>query len=87
MDEFMEKDFCPKFRKCPLFNGLLLKRKGSEESYKKLYCEAGEEKWTMCKRYQTSEKVGKCADWILPNCSYTLDQIVEKMKSKGELAS
>lgn len=81
----MEKDYCPKIGKCPLFNGILLKRKGSEESYKNLYCKAGKEKWSTCKRYLTSEKVGKCSDWVLPNCTKSIDEIVAKMKEKGEL--
>ena len=81
----MEKEYCPKVEKCPLFNGALLKRSGSEESYKNLFCKAGKEKWSNCMRYQIAEKVGKCADWILPNCSMSLDQIVQKMKEKGEL--
>lgn len=76
---------CPKVEKCPLFTGHLLKRKGSEDSYKNLFCTAGQEKWSACMRYQTSEKVGKCPDWVLPNCSMTLDEIIAKMKSKGEL--
>ena len=83
----MQNDLCTKVAKCPLFNGKLLKREGSEESYKNLYCKAGKEKWASCKRYQTSEKVGKCADWILPNCSMSLDEIINKMKEKGELVA
>jgi hypothetical protein len=81
----MSDSKCPKIEKCPLFNGQLLKRKGSEDSYKNLFCTAGKQKWSACKRYQTAEKVGKCADWILPNCSMSLDEIVSKMKLKGEL--
>lgn len=81
----MEKEFCPKVEKCPLFNGILLKRSGSEESYKNLFCKAGKDKWSACMRYQTAEKVGKCADWILLNCSLSLDQIIQRMKEKGEL--
>ena len=81
----MKTEYCPKIEKCPLFNGILLKRKGSEESYKNLYCKAGKEKWSDCKRYQTAVKIGQCADWILPNCTLSLDEIIAKMKSQGEL--
>lgn len=81
----MNDSNCPKVQDCPLFNGQLLKRKGSEDSYKNLFCKAGKEKWASCKRYQISEKTGKCADWILPNCSMSVDEIVERMKAKGEL--
>lgn len=82
----MEKEICPKFAKCPLFTGALLKKSTSEEVYKNLYCKAGREKWTTCKRYQTSERVGKCSDWILPNSTLTLDQIIQKMKDKHEIS-
>lgn len=83
----MDNNLCPKYEKCPLFNGKLLSRKGAEESYKNLFCKAGESKYSTCKRYMVSEKVGKCADWILPNCSLSLDEIMVKMKERGELAS
>ncbi len=83
----MEKGLCPKVAKCPLFNGTLLKISGADESYKNLYCRAGESKWSTCKRYLTSEKVGKCPDWVLPNSSLSIEQIVQKMKEKGELPS
>jgi hypothetical protein len=81
----MIKEPCPKVEKCPLFNGILLKRSSSEDVYKHLFCNAGKEKWTTCKRYLTSEKVGKCADWILPNSTLTVEQIIQKMKEKGEM--
>ncbi|MDX9848053.1 MAG: hypothetical protein RBT74_13805 [Tenuifilaceae bacterium] len=81
----MIKEPCPKVEKCPLFNGILLKRSSSEDVYKHLFCNAGKEKWSTCKRYQVSEKVGKCADWILPNSTLTLEQIIQKMKEKGDL--
>jgi hypothetical protein len=83
----MEEQFCPKIQTCPLFNGVLLKRSGSEESYKNLYCKAGKQKWSSCKRYLTAQNVGKCADWILPNCSLSVDEIIVKMKDKGELVA
>lgn len=82
----MEKEPCSKVLKCPLFNGVLLKRSTSEDVYKNLFCNAGKEKWINCKRYQVAEKVGKCADWIMPNSSLTVDQIIVRMKEKGELA-
>ncbi|MDD4385179.1 MAG: hypothetical protein PHD06_08375 [Bacteroidales bacterium] len=81
----MEKEQCSKVVKCALFNGIILKRSTSEDVYKNLFCNASKEKWTTCKRYQVSEKAGKCADWILPNSTLTVDEIIKKMKEKGEL--
>ena len=34
-------------------------------------------------RYQTADKVGKCVDLVLLNCTMSLDEIVAKMKLKG----
>lgn len=73
---------CPKIEKCPLFNNKILKREESAEVYKNLYCRSSE-KFSECKRYQVSEKVGKCADFVMPNSTMTVDQIIQKMKEKS----
>jgi len=71
---------CPRTEKCPLFNNNLLKRPESADVYRKMFCTAGVEGYTKCKRYIVSEKVGKCADFIMPNSTYSIDQIIERMK-------
>ncbi|MBN1598588.1 MAG: DNA cytosine methyltransferase [Bacteroidales bacterium] len=78
----MEADLCPKTPKCPIFNGIL---KGSEysDTYRRLYCEAGEEGRKKCRRFQVAERVGTCPPGILPNSSKTVDQIIESMKAEG----
>lgn len=78
----MDAQLCPKTPKCPIFNGIL---KGTEytETYKKLYCENGEEGRNKCRRFQVAEKVGMCPPDILPNSTKTVDEIVANMKTKG----
>ena len=78
----MEDTLCPKTPKCPIFNGIL---KGTEftDTYKKLYCEAGEESRNRCRRYQVALKVGMCPPDILPNSSKTVEEIIELMKKQG----
>ena len=78
----MKDAVCPKTPKCPIFNGVL---KGTEytETYKKLYCEAGEDGRMRCRRYQVAEKVGVCPPDILPNSSKSVEIIIESMKEKG----
>ncbi len=80
----MEAPICPKTPKCPIFNGIL---KGTEytETYKRLYCEAGEEGRNKCKRFQVATVVGKCPENILPNSTKTVDEIIQTMKVKGEI--
>jgi hypothetical protein len=78
----MEDAICPKTAKCPIFNGVL---KGTEytETYKKLYCEAGEAGRNRCRRFQVAEKVGMCPPDILPNSSKSVEEIIGMMKSQG----
>jgi hypothetical protein len=78
----MDAMICPKTPKCPIFNGIL---KGTEytETYKKLYCEAGDPGRNKCRRYQVASTVGICPPDILPNSSKSVDEIVANMKAKG----
>jgi hypothetical protein len=78
----MELQTCPKTPKCPIFNGIL---KGTEftETYKKLYCEAGEEGRNKCRRFQVAEAVGVCPPNVLPNSSKSIDEIIKSMKDQG----
>lgn len=81
----MKKDGCPKFIKCPLFSGKILENKASTDIYKNLYCLNGKEKYTTCKRYITSEKVGKCPGYVMPNSSLSIEEIIQRMKKEGLL--
>lgn len=78
----MDLSICPKTPKCPIFNGVL---KGTEftETYKKLYCEGGEEGRKRCRRFQVSEQVGMCPPDILPNSSKSAEDIISNMKMQG----
>ncbi len=51
----MENNNCPKLETCPIFIKDVLLKSGSILTYKKLYCNAGEQKWATCKRYMTSK--------------------------------
>lgn len=73
---------CPKVVKCPLFNDKILKREESAEVYKNLYCR-NSEKFATCKRYQVSEKIGSCADFVMPNSTLSVEEIIQKMKEKA----
>ncbi|MBN2486797.1 MAG: hypothetical protein JXB34_12555 [Bacteroidales bacterium] len=80
----MSPQECPNTPKCPIFSGIL---QGSQytETYKSLFCLAGEEGRNKCRRYQVSQKVGKCPANVLPNSSKSVDEIIAEMKAKGEI--
>ncbi len=78
----MNEEVCPKTAKCPLFKGEILKRDQSTKIYKTLFCNAGIEKYSLCKRYIVSERTGKpVPPNILPNSSKTIDEIIAIMNN------
>lgn len=80
----MEKNVCPKYKKCPIFQGHGLKREQSKLTYRSLYCEAGAAKFESCKRYIASEKTGKPAPVsIMPNSSLEMDEIIKLINEAG----
>jgi hypothetical protein len=69
------ENFCPSSELCPIFNGILSEKAFTAKSYRLLFCEAGEEKWTTCKRFMTKQHYGKCPPDLLPNSSKTIEEI------------
>ncbi len=69
---------CPNYEICPIFNGILTGKEMTSQAYKKLFCEAGDEKWSTCKRYMTKNEFGFCPPDLLPNTTYTIEQIAAK---------
>ena len=77
----MEKaKLCPKYEKCPIYIKNVFKNETAGETYRILYCSAGEAKYSTCKRFIVSNIVGRPApENIMPNSSLTVEQIIAKM--------
>ena len=70
---------CPKLEKCPIYLKNVFFNPNAGETYRKLYCLAGKEKYSSCKRFQVSEKTGRpVPETVMPNCSLTVDEIIAK---------
>ena len=71
---------CPKFSKCPIYQKNLFFNEKAGTTYKNLYCSAGDIKFKTCKRFLIAEKMGRPApDFIMPNSSLSLDEIIARM--------
>ena len=70
---------CPKVEKCPIFVNNVLTIENAAVAYKSLYCEAGPEKYLSCKRFIISNKIGSCPPDVMPNCSKSVEEILEKI--------
>ncbi|MBN2776714.1 MAG: hypothetical protein JXR36_03685 [Bacteroidales bacterium] len=81
-----EDNTCPKFTKCPIFQGGSSATPQSEEVYRQLFCNAGPDKYKSCKRFMVSEATGKPVPRnIMPNSFLSVDDIVNVMKLNGLL--
>lgn len=75
-------NICPKSANCRLFNNNILSKPEYAETYRSLFCNAGEKRWAQCKRNIVSTKFGKCPDYILPNSIMTVEEIEARMKKE-----
>lgn len=75
----MEKEFCPKVEKCPIFLNNVLTSGNAAVAYKKLYCEAGAGKYQTCMRYKVSQIAGKCPPNLLPNSNKRIEDVLASM--------
>jgi hypothetical protein len=73
----MEK-ICKNSLKCPIYSGVLKDLTYTASAYKQLYCDAGDQGWGKCRRFQVKERTGKCPENLLPNALKTVEQIIEQ---------
>jgi hypothetical protein len=77
----MENKICPKYDRCPIFSGEAFRRQSSKNVYQSLYCNAGFEKYTTCKRFIISERIGKPVPAsIMPNAQKSVEDIIAAIK-------
>ncbi len=72
------ENLCPNYEKCPIFNGILTGKEMTSQAYRKMYCELGKDKWSTCKRYMMKQNYGSCPPDLLPNSTYSIEQIAAK---------
>jgi len=75
---------CEKSLKCPIYNGILKSNEMMIQTYKELYCDAGQENHNKCIRYQVAKIIGYCPSDILPNSYLSVEDIIKKVKLQEE---
>ncbi|MGC8824005.1 MAG: hypothetical protein ACP5PZ_05345 [Bacteroidales bacterium] len=71
---------CEYSEKCPIYSGILKDYAVTSINCRKLYCEAGEAGWSLCKRYQVRKRAGRVPDDLLPNSYKTVEEIIASME-------
>ena len=73
------ENICKNFEKCPIYSGVLVGKDFTAKSYRKQYCEGGEQGWSSCKRFQVKALTGKCPPDLLPNSFKDIETIIKDM--------
>ncbi|MBD3330475.1 hypothetical protein GF354_03005 [Candidatus Peregrinibacteria bacterium] len=75
-----DEEHCPKLKKCPILVKGVLFNERTGETYRHLFC-SDKKKYPTCKRYLATIKSGlKIPDYIMPNTSLTVDEVIAKAK-------
>jgi hypothetical protein len=70
---------CPNYPTCQLIQiPGFIESVTIREAYITTYCNANPEYWSNCKRYQTHHFLGFCPDFIFPDSSLSLDEIIDR---------
>jgi hypothetical protein len=79
----LETDFCPNHSNCQirLIDGFASDPPG-RDFYEFTYCLAGENNWSLCKRYQTKRALNLCPDFIMPDSALSLEEILDKLEEE-----
>ena len=53
------------------------------EKYIDSWCRQDEEIWRKCKRFDTKKDLGFCPDFVVPDTSLSIDEIVAKFEENN----
>lgn len=79
----MTEKSCPNFNSCRLVNlQEFATGEVSRDEYLESYCVDGPQDWERCKRFQIKKMMGFCPDFVLPDSTFTFDEIIEKFDNE-----
>ena len=72
---------CPNHKICQIIHlDGFVKDEKTKYFYIKNFCEADKDGWIHCKRFQTKKILNFCPDFVLPDSTYTIDEIMDKLE-------
>lgn len=81
--QFMADSICPNINTCRMVATCdVVKDPLVKEDYINTWCRKGEEMWGKCKRYNTKKELGFCPDFIVPDTTLSLDEIIDKIENE-----
>ena len=75
----MSDTLCENFEICRLVCAKDYKiARGAKAVYIKHFCSAGKEAWSKCNRFTTKMALDFCPDFVLPDTSFSMDEVLTK---------
>ena len=53
-----------------------------KEAYLDIWCRDDGEKWKDCKRFSTKAKLSFCPDFVIPDTTLSIDEIIDKFEEQ-----
>ena len=55
----------------------------AKEEYMDIWCRDAGEKWRDCKRFSTKASLGFCPDFVVPDTTLSIDEIIDKFEEQS----
>jgi hypothetical protein len=78
----MSRKSCPRIEHCRLVAGHLTINEVEKETCVKKYCQGD---FTSCKRLIVLEKIHFCPDFVFPDSSCSIDEVLDKMENEPDI--
>lgn len=76
--------YCPNINTCRMVaTNVVVPDEKEKENYMQSWCREGEETWRKCKRYITKASLGFCPDFVVPDTSLSVDEIIDKFEENN----
>lgn len=72
---------CPNMFSCKLVQDTgFINDAALRERYIRLYCRSADPGYNNCKRFITKENIHFCPDFVMPDTTFTVEEIVERFE-------
>jgi len=80
----MKSTYCPNLASCKLVIAEnVVPDEVLRNSYINVYCKSNNERWQGCKRLIVKNKLNFCPDFVLPDTTLTIDEIIDKFDNEN----
>ncbi|MCK5705830.1 MAG: hypothetical protein KAI29_31990 [Cyclobacteriaceae bacterium] len=80
----MSDKFCPNINSCRMVStDAVVPDEKTKEQFIDSWCRQDEDTWLNCKRFNTKKALSFCPDFVVPDTSLSIDEIVEKFENNN----